>query len=73
MQKQQASGTKISNEVVVKNSPAKNLADQVDARQNDKINYAKMQAKCIKDVDPLITNTDQRTICEIKKRLQKAK
>jgi hypothetical protein len=45
----------------------------VNARQNDKINYAKMLAKCIKDADPLQTNTDQRAICEIKKRLQKAK
>jgi hypothetical protein len=45
----------------------------VNARQNDRINYAKMQAKCIKDTDPLKTNTDQRAICEIKKRLQKAK
>ncbi len=32
-----------------------------------------MQAKCIKDTDPLKTNMDQRAICEIKKRLQKAK
>ena len=72
-QQQQANGAKIPYAAVVKNSPAKNLADQVNARQNDKINYAKMQAKCIKDTDLLKTNTDQHAICEIKKRLQKAK
>jgi hypothetical protein len=72
-QQQQANGAKIPYAAVVKNSPAKNLADQVNARQNDRINYAKMEAKCIKDMDPLKTNRDQRAICEIKKRLQQAK
>jgi hypothetical protein len=72
-QQQQANGAKISYAAVVKNFPAKNLADQVDARQSEKINYAKMQANCIKDTDPLKTNKDQRAICEIKKRFQKPK
>jgi hypothetical protein len=70
---QQANGAKISYAAVVKNSPAKNLTDQVNSGQNDKINYGKIQVKCIRDADPLETNTDQRAICLIKKRLQKAK
>ena len=32
-----------------------------------------MQSKCIKDMDPIKTNTDRLAIFEIKKRLQKAK
>jgi hypothetical protein len=43
------------------------------SRQNVQINYAKLQAKCIMDAEPLKQNTDQLGICLIKKRLQKAK
>jgi hypothetical protein len=70
---QQTNGAKISYAKVVKNSTAKILADHVISRQKDKINYAKIQARCFRDADPLETNTDQRAICLIKKRLQKAK
>ncbi len=68
---QQTNGAKISYANVVKNLTTKIQADQLISRQNDKINYAKLQARCIRDVDPLETNTDQRAICLIKKRLQK--
>jgi hypothetical protein len=70
---QQTNGAKISYADMVKNSTAKNLTDRIISRENDKINYAKMQARCIRDADPLKTNTDQHAICLIKKRLQKAK
>jgi hypothetical protein len=70
---QQTNGANISYADMVKNSTAKNLTDGIISRENGKINYAKMQARCIRDADPLKTNTDQRAICFIKKRLQKAK
>jgi hypothetical protein len=70
---QQTNGAKISYANVVKNSTAKIQTDQQFSRQNERINYAKIQAKCIKNADPLETNTDQRAICLIKKRIQKAK
>jgi hypothetical protein len=53
LQQQQENGAKISYAAVVKNSTAKNLTDQVISRQNEKINYAKIQAKCIRDANPL--------------------
>ncbi len=59
---QQTNGAKISYANVVKNSTAKVQTDQQSSRQNDKINYAKIQARCIKNADPLETNTDQREI-----------
>jgi hypothetical protein len=73
MQQKQTNGAKISYADVVNKTPAKNVADQANARQNSKFNFAQMQAKCIKDADPLKANTDQLAICEIKKRLQRAK
>jgi hypothetical protein len=69
MQQKHTNGSKISYAEVVKYSPAKNVADQASAHQNKKFKYAQMQAKCIKDTDPLKTNTDQRAIFEIKQRL----
>jgi hypothetical protein len=70
---QHTNGAKISYADMVNNLTAKNLTNQIISCENGKINYAKMQARCIRDADPLKTNTDQPAICLIKKRLQKAK
>ena len=68
----QKNGAKLSYAEVVKNSPAK-ISENQNSNQNQKINYAKIQAKCVINAEPLKQNTDQLDICLIKKRLQKAK